>query len=233
MTQPKFRTPRGTQTKIACDEGIASIGPGAGGICSGGWQEAPPGLWPEGNPDSIWAVKWEVAPTHGEAQYMARGSNRFTWFENYGTKSARVLAGKRVSLAFWLSSPGGCSVIPIIWRGNLDLAVEDRTPFPEISMQLWSGETQAVGTSPTRINFTMDLPQIPAGVKVDSTSYLGLGLDFPSPVGPEIHMGPYALYEVKPGEQDIQPIEEIPYWDEVLQCMASEIVQARPGFFRE
>jgi hypothetical protein len=116
-------------------------------------------------------------------------------------------------------------VIPVIWRGNLELPVEHRTPFDEISMQLWSGEEQTLEAGVvTRVNFAKDLPDIPAGVEVGPDSYLGIGLDFPNTSCPTVHMGPYALYEVKAGEEDIQEIEEIPYWDEVMACLADDAI---------
>lgn len=215
--------------RVACDEDLAYIGPGHGGICNGGAVHATPGDWPQGNPDVFWAVQWQRAPRIGEAQYERRGSHRYTWFEYKGIKSARVLAGKRVCASFYLRSPGGCSVIPVIWRGNLDLQVADRTPFEEISMQLWSGNeaTLADGVV-TRVNFAMDLPAMPAGVKIGPKSYLGFGLDFPTLGTPCVHMGPYAFYEVKAGEQDVQEIEEVPYWEEVISCMADFVISNPP-----
>jgi hypothetical protein len=213
------------QIQIACNEEIVFFGPGHGGSANGGAVQVTPGEWPEGNPEIFWAIQWTRGPIHGEAQYVSRGSNRFTWFENKGTKSARTLAGKRVCAAFWLRTPNsGVSVIPVIWRGNLDLPVEERTPFPEISMQLWSGNAhELVAGEITRVEFAKDLPQIPSGVSVGPTSYLGIGLDFADLYGNvTMHMGPYALYEVKGDAEDTQAIEEIPYWDEVLACMADK-----------
>lgn len=234
ITRPKFSS-HGQQVRIASDEDIVFIGAGNGGICSGGYRSAVRGEWPEGNPEGYWAIKWDKAPTQGEAQYISRGSNRFTWFENLGTRSAGVLAAKRVTLSYWLRSPGGCTVIPVIFRGRLNLQAADRFPFSEISMQLWSGETQQVGpgNTPVKVNMTLDLPQIPDGVVVGPNSCLGVGLDFPDLFGPEIHVGPYALYEIAQGEQDVQPIEEVPYWEEISRCLADEFIAAKPGFFRK
>lgn len=224
ITKAEFYTQE-RQVRVANDEDLAYIGPGHGGICNGGAVHATPGDWPQGNPDVFWAVQWQRSPHIGEAQYVRRGSNRYTWFEYKGIKSARTLAGKRVCFSVYLRSPGGCTVIPVIWRGNLDLAVSDRTPFEEISMQLWSGNQHVLTDGVvTRVNFAMDLPAMPVGVKIGPSSYLGFGLDFPGLGAPTIHIGPYAFYEVKAGEEDEQEIEEVPYWDEVIACTADFII---------
>lgn len=233
ITKHEFYTEE-RQVRIANDEDLAYIGPGHGGICNGGAVHATPGDWPEGNPDVFWAVQWQRAPDKGEAQYVRRSQpGRFTWFEYKGIKSARTLAGKRVCASWWLRSPGGCTVIPVIWRGNLDLPVEERTPFEEISMQLWSGEPQVLADGVvTRVNFAKDLPAMPSGVKIGPSSYLGFGLDFPTLGTPCVHMGPYAFYEVKEGEEDEQEIEEVPYYEEVVNCMADYIIANPPSMRR-
>lgn len=97
------------------------------------------------------------------------------------------------------------------------MPVECRT-FPEISMQLWEGADQILAPNViTRVNFVMHLPAMPP-CPVGPTSYLGFGLDFRHQYGPTVHMGPYALYEILPGEPDIQPIPTVNYWEEVLAC---------------
>lgn len=221
ITSDVFTARSGQHVKIAHTQGFQDItwhGPGFGGDTNGGAVPCSPGEWPEGDPDVFYAFTWNAPAAHGEAHYIARSQPyRFTWFENKGTKSARVGAGKRVGVKFWLRSPGGCSVTPVIWRGNLEMPVEYRT-FPEISMQLWEGVDQVLPPNVvTPVTFALNLPEMPP-CDVGPTSYLGFGLDFRHQYGPTVHMGPYALYEIDRGEKDIQPIPSVNYWDEVLAC---------------
>lgn len=192
-------------------------GPGHGGATNGGIVAVKDGdEWPEGNPDAFFAFQWTAPAAHGEAHYVARGQQfRFTWFENKGIKSARVGAGKRVCAAFWLRSPYGCSVTPVIWRGNLPVLPEGYATFPEIpTMQLWGGTDQILTpNTKVRVNFVFDLPALPP-VQLGPDSYVGFGLDFLYQYGPCVHVGPHMLYEILPGEPDIQPIPEVPYWEE-------------------
>lgn len=198
-------------------EPIWRVGPGSGGAIRADFLQPLTSADWEGNPDSFLRLQWTTVAAQGEAQYQP--GFRFTFLEHYGIRSARVLAGKQITVSWQLRCPNvgagqlGCQVVPVVWRGGLDLPAECRTPFPQISMQLWSGVPFSVYNHIARLDYTFTLPPMPLGVSVGPGSYLGIGLDLPAQYGPTLDIGPVQLNEGGP-----QPFEEVPYWEEVVMA---------------
>lgn len=208
VTAPSFTTANGVGTYIAePSTGLWYHGPGYQAASQGNFCQAIQGEW-EGNPEQFLRITWTAAAQAGEAHYLP--GFRYTFLEHFGIKRARALSGKQITVSWQLRSPGGCIVIPVIWRGGLNLPAQYRFPFPDTSMQLWSGSPFSVPCTIGRCDFTMTLPGFPAGVDVTENSYLGIGLDFPGQYGPTLDIGPVQINEGGP-----QPFEEIPYWEEV------------------
>lgn len=194
---------------------FTSIAPGGGGQLRYDMTAPGPGDF-EGNPDAFARLTWLVAPTSGEAHYAP--TFRYTAFEDASIRSARALQNKQVTLSMQFRCPNvstttvGCQVAMILWRGNCNIPVQQRFPWPDISMQLWSSPVYNIMGGPTvqRFDWTMTLPLI-YGFIPDGSSYLGIGFDMIGPSGPVLDLGPYQLNEGGP-----QPIAETPYWDEVV-----------------
>jgi hypothetical protein len=172
-------------------------GPGVGASTSCDFCQAVGGEW-EGNPDKFLRINWVVAPTQGDPHYYPTFRN--TVLEHYMNR-ARIFAGKQVTLSWQLRSLGGAPVGLAIWRS-----------WPSYPMEIWSGPVVNLQANVvTRIDFTINLPQVPQGYDVSPYSYLGVGVDLIGQSGPTIDFGPCQFNEGGP-----QPIPEKKYEQEKL-----------------
>jgi hypothetical protein len=175
-------------------------GPGVGAETSGSFQQAIQGDW-EGNPEQFLRIEWTKPPTMGDPSYVPIFRN--TILEHW-INTARVLAGKFVTLSWQMRSPGGAPVALIIWRS-----------IPGQAMERWSGETiNLPGDNLVyRYDFSMKLPAIPIGTNITPQSYVGVGVDIIGAAGPTIDFGPCQFNEGGP-----QPIAETQYESEKLMA---------------
>lgn len=179
-------------------------GAGIGGASNWYILGATPGDW-KGNPDRFLSIVWTIAATSGQPERLP--AFQFTFLEYSAIKTARALAGKTVTLSWQLRS-SGCGIAPVVWRGGTDMPVASRFPWPNYSMQLWTGPTWSVDGTPRRYDWTFTLPAIPPLTDTVPGSYLGIGLDMVGgPCGPSIDIGPMRLNEGGP-----QDFEEEPFW---------------------
>jgi len=165
----------------AATDGVAAwaasrwlVGPGIGGSVNWSIMDFDAEQTIPGNPRHFMRLEWTTAPTQGEQP----GSGRFTFLENHGLRDARQLHGCWVDLTWWLRlASGTIAVIPIAWANyvNGDYAIFSGEAFPVRSERGWHPLTQSIY-----------VPPIPAGKSIDTTSYLGFGLDFLALYGPKL-----------------------------------------------
>lgn len=183
-------------------------GPGAGASTNVTFNQAIHGQW-EGNPERFMRIEWTIAPSAGDLVYTP--TFRFTFLEHW-INTARILAGKQVTVSWQLRSTGPVPVIPIIWRSVPNMPA-DMKLHPDVDAQIFTGPTFNLTQYVQRCDFTMTLPPIQAGLDITASSYLGVGLDIPGQYGPTIDIGPSRLNEGGP-----QPFEEEPYWYQKLMA---------------
>lgn len=173
-----------------------SHGAGAGGHSIGYILEAGPCEW-ENNADRFLSIIWGVAPSSGQPERLP--AFQFTFLEYFGLKTARAFTGKRVTVS-WLLRSSGCGIAPVMWRAGLDIPVVSRFPWPNYSMQLWTGSTYSVGPTQQRVDLTINLPAMPpTNGGIPGGSYLGVGLDMVGgPSGPSIDIAAVQMNEGDP-----------------------------------
>lgn len=176
-------------------------GPGAGAATTCNFLQAVQGEW-DGNPERFLRITWTRPPQSGDPVYSP--DFIFTFLEHY-IYTARILAGKPVTVSWQLRSLGGCVVRPLIWRA-----------IPGQPILYLPGPQFTLTPTVQRCDFSTVIPPIPAGADVIWSSYLGIGLDMCGQFGPTIDIGPKRL-----NEGTALPFDEEPYWME--KAMATQV----------
>lgn len=148
------------------------FGPGVNGVASWSIRDFDAEKTIPGNPRHYLHLEWTQAPTEGENP----PTPRFTFLENHGLRDARQLHGCFVDVTWWLRvNSGTVPIMPIVWQNftNGDYVIHSGETYPVRDFKGWHPLTQ-----------TIYIPEVPQGKAVDTTSYLGMGLDFIILAGP-------------------------------------------------
>lgn len=168
-----WSTRSGTTTSVAAwVAGRWLIGPGLNGVVEWSINDFTNTDIP-GNPRHYLTIKWLQTPSQGENP----PDPRWTFIENHGLRDARQLQDCFVDVTWWVRVKSGTvPVTPIIWHN-----------FHDGDYQIYSGESypirQEKGWHP--LTQTIYIPKI-VGKVIDTTSYVGFGLDMITQSGPTL-----------------------------------------------
>jgi len=153
--------------------GRTFVGPGVNGVLNWRIEDFKDAPLP-GNPRYYLNLKWSQAPSQGESP----PNTRWTFIENHGLRDVHQLAGCWVDVTWWLRIESGTvPIVPIIWHNykDGDYQIFSGETFPVRDTKGWQALTQ-----------TIYVPPVPSTKVIDTTSYIGFGLDMIYLSGPTL-----------------------------------------------